>query len=180
MFLGARIALWGWSLMWYIIKMELNLNQTVITFNKATNTDRAVACAHHIPAVLLLYCWKWERALWQTKKYREYRGRAKASKHVFCGKWLGCHTLSHTGKHTHSGLARAGLTSGHNGAVLWKAIFHDVSHWLWHEPWKIQLSLELSVISFTLSVPPHSLSPTCFVVTSQCSQKSEENRANLF
>lgn len=157
-----------------VIKLELNLNQTVIRFNKPTNTDSAAAPTCHIHAVFLdiftslfigycsCTCSAWGKAHWLIAIYR---GHTKASEPTFwskCCLWtclfLDLDTLKYAHTHILSGLARAGLTSGRNDAELWKAIFHDVSHWPWHEPRKIQLSLELSVgLSGALCLCPFSL-----------------------
>lgn len=46
LFLEARVALRGLALMYYIIKLELNLNQTVISVNKPTDSSALHA---HLP-----------------------------------------------------------------------------------------------------------------------------------
>ena len=46
-FWDSKIVWWGLSLMYCVIKLELNLNQSVIRFNKPTNTDSTAAPTPH-------------------------------------------------------------------------------------------------------------------------------------
>lgn len=48
-------------------------------------------------------------------------------------------------KHKYTVALPAALTGVHNNAELLKAVFHNVNDWSWHEPRKIQLSMELSI-----------------------------------